>query len=202
MKLHMHPVSQHSRRVLMLCHELGQDIETIPVALDKGEQKSPEYIRLSLTGRVPALQDGDLALAESHAIMKYLVAKTGGQPFYPDEPASRAKVDMWLDWNHTVLNPPIQTIAIETFAHGSDADQNVVGSAREQAAAALQILEAAFDANAAMGLSPTLADFSLSSTLALLEMVGGDLSPYRNVSAWYERLKQRPSFSATAPQMD
>ncbi len=202
MKLHMHPVSQHSRRVLMLCHEMGQDVETVPVALDKGQHKSSDYIRLSLTGRVPALEDGDLALAESHAIMKYLVAKSGGEPFYPAEPAVRAKVDMWLDWNHTALNPPIQTMAIEMFVNGSDADQNVVGKAREQAATALQTLESAFETNAAMGASPTLADFSLASTLALSEMVGGDVSPYPKVSAWYERVKQRPSFAATAANMD
>ncbi|MBZ0227532.1 MAG: glutathione S-transferase family protein [Bauldia sp.] len=199
MKLYVHPFSQHSRRVLMLCHELGLEFEAVHVALESGEQKSEDYLRTSTTGLVPVLEDGGFTLPESHAIMRYLAAKAGDRTFYPTEPEKRARVDMWLDWNHTRLNPPIQTLVIETMMKRGSGDEGVAMKSRKSAEAELAILERGLQGPAALGGAPTLADLSIASTIALYEMVGGDLAPYPTVSRWYEGLKKRKSFVATAP---
>ncbi len=52
---------------------------------------------------------------------------------------------------------------------------------------------------AGIGGSPTLADLSVASTLALFELSGGDLSGYPKCAAWYASMKVRPSFQMTAP---
>ncbi len=118
MKLHAHPLSQHSRRVLMLCHELGIIPEIVPVSLENGEHKSETFLRLNPNGQVPVLVAGDVVLSESHAIMKFLVSTAPDTGFYPTENRERANVDMWLDWNHTKLNPPVQTAVMQTLFMG------------------------------------------------------------------------------------
>ena len=199
MKLHMHPVSQHARRVLMLCREIGQEIEAVPVALDKGEHKSDAFLKLNAAGQVPVLQDGEFTLAESHAIMRYIAELSGNDRVYPADARQRAMVDMWLDWNHTQLNPPVQTIALQMFMNGDNADREVLATAHGQAGAALARLEDGLDSGSALGGSPTLADFSIASTLALYEMVGGDLSGYSAVVKWLDRIKAMACFRDTAP---
>lgn len=201
MKLYMHPFSQHCRRVLMLCQELALDVECALVALDRGEHKTENYLRLSRTGRIPLLVDGDFRLAESHAIMRYLVSQAGKQAFYPIEAKARAHVDMWLDWNHTQLNPPIQTVAIQRIIMKDKADQALIAAAQQQAGEALDTLERALSSGDSIGGAVTLADFSLASTIALYEMVGGSASSHRAVSKWLDGIKRRPSFQRTAPAM-
>ncbi|WP_162916483.1 glutathione S-transferase family protein [Dongia deserti] len=201
MKLYMHPFSQHCRRVLMLCRELGLKIDRIVVALDRGEHKTEDFLRLSRTGLIPVLADGDLRLAESHAIMRYLSAVSGDRAFYPADVKARAVVDMWLDWNHTRLNPPIQTIAIQQIVMKDKADQSIIASAHTQAQDALAILDRALNSRDSIGGAVTLADLSIASTLALYELVGGSPSHHSAVSAWFEGLKRRPSFHETAPRM-
>lgn len=201
MRLYMHPFSQHSRRVLMLIHELGLDIEAVPVALERGEHKSADYMRISTTGLVPVLEDGPFRLAESHAIMRYLTAKTGDQAFYPAGAEARAEVDMWLDWNHTRLNPPVQALVIETMMKGPSGGQSLAERSRESVRAELGVLETGVATPRGVGAGPTLADLSIASTLALYEIAGADLSAHPAVASWYAEVKKRPSFAATAPRL-
>lgn len=205
MKLYCHPVSQHVRRVRMLAAELGQTLEEIPVALDKGEHRSDEFLTLNPNGKIPVLVDGPFALAESHAIMKYLAGRSGAAAadrLYPADPAKRARVDMWLDWNHTRLNPPVQTLAIQTLVMGDRADPDVVTRSRKEVEAALDVLETVLRRPEDFSADPTLADLSIASTVALYAMCGGEPGRREAVGAWFERQKQRPAFQDTAPRME
>ncbi len=204
MKLYMHPFSQHARRVLMLCHELDLSIETVPVALDKGEHRTPEFLSINPDGKIPVLVDGDTALPESHAIMKYLAVTANAptaQILYPAAPRARAEVDRWLDWNHTRLNPPVQALAIQTLVMGENADQALVARSHEEAAAALIVFDQALADRPAGQIEPTLADLSIASTVALYRICGGKLASHAAVSLWLERISRRPSFQNTEPKM-
>lgn len=205
MKLYGHPISQHVRRVRMLAAELGQSLEEIPVALDKGEHRSEEFLALNPNGKIPVLVDGPLALAESHAIMKYLTGRSNAEAaesLYPNDPVKRARVDMWLDWNHTRLNPPVQMLAIQTLVMGEGADRDLVAGSREETETALDVLEAALRRGNDFTAAPTLADLSIASTVALYQMCGGDTATRDAVAAWFERQKNRPAFEHTAPEME
>ena len=52
--------------------EKGLPFETRAVALQRGAQHQPAFVATSLTARVPVLEDGDLSLSESSAIVEYL----------------------------------------------------------------------------------------------------------------------------------
>lgn len=202
MKLYMHPLSQHSRRVLILAYELGIDIEPIPVALQEGEHKSDEYARKSVTGRVPLLEDGDFRLPESHAIMRYLCDREKAERLYPADARMRARIDLWLDWTHATLNPPVQTVMIEAFFKGEHGDKALIAASRERAKAAFDVLERGKDTFPILTPQPNIADIAIATTLALHEMAGGEFAGTPGVAAWFETFKRRPSFLATAPTMN
>ena len=58
----------------------------------------PEYLARNPNGRVPMIEDGDLVLWESNAIVRYLAAAYAPGSLYPEDPASRACGDKWMDW--------------------------------------------------------------------------------------------------------
>jgi Glutathione S-transferase, N-terminal domain len=78
-------------------HELGLDYERRPIGSRNGGNLTPEYTRLNPSQKIPTLQDGDLVVSESAAIVNYLTTCYGAaknlQP--PAEPGERARYDVW-----------------------------------------------------------------------------------------------------------
>jgi glutathione S-transferase len=71
------------------------------VSLDRGDQHAAAYVDVSLTSRVPALVDGDLALSESSAIIEYLEEKfpAPGHPrVLPADARARARARQVMAW--------------------------------------------------------------------------------------------------------
>jgi glutathione S-transferase len=202
MKLYVHPMSQHARRVLMICKELGLEPATAPIAFEKGEHHAPEFVKLNPAHAVPVLDDDGFILAESHAIMRYLCQKHGGERFYPTDPAQRALVDQWLDWNHCRLNPPVQTLAIQTFFAGNKRDPVVVEKVRGEALAALSVLDQALPQRRGIGGETSLADIAVATTVALYEMCQADLDKTPGVRDWFAKMKTLPTFAATVPRVN
>mmetsp|Transcript_31901 Transcript_31901/g.36430 ORF Transcript_31901/g.36430 Transcript_31901/m.36430 type:complete len:175 (+) Transcript_31901:2-526(+) len=104
LKLYVDEASQPSRAVLIFCELNGIEYEKVPVIIFKGQHLSEEFAKINLFKQVPAMQDGDLCLSQSHAILKYLHASRGcPDHWYPACPRKRAKVDVYLDWHHNFL---------------------------------------------------------------------------------------------------
>ncbi len=95
----------NGRKVSILLEELALDYEVHAVNIGAGEQKTPEFLKISPNGRIPAIveQETGLALFESGAIMLYLAEKHGR--FIPSEPLQKARVVEWLMWQMGGLGP-------------------------------------------------------------------------------------------------
>ena len=100
MKLYMHPVSMTSRPVRLFIAENKIPVDEVTVDLFTGEQYQPPYAELNPNSLVPMIEDGDLRLTESSAILKYLADKIGS-PAYPKDLKKRAKVNEVMDWLNT-----------------------------------------------------------------------------------------------------
>lgn len=99
MKLYHTPFSSPSRSVLMTirCLKLDEEVEVQIVDSLKGENKTPQFLKLNPLGKVPILVDGEVILTESRAIMTYLVnSRRPGSSFYPSDNRQRAIVDSRL----------------------------------------------------------------------------------------------------------
>ena len=64
-------------RVVWLLEEMGLAYRLRPVDLLAGVENDPEYLAINPAGFVPAMQDGDVTMVESIAIMEYLIARYG-----------------------------------------------------------------------------------------------------------------------------
>ena len=79
-------------RVVWLLEEMGLAYRLRPVDLLAGAENDPEFLAVNPAGFIPAIQDGDVTMVESIAIMEYLMARHGPTPLAPapDDPTFAA----------------------------------------------------------------------------------------------------------------
>jgi glutathione S-transferase len=71
-------------RVVWLLEEMGLPYRLRPVDMLAGVENDPEFLAINPAGFIPAIQDGDVTMVESIAIMEYLMARYGPTPLVPD----------------------------------------------------------------------------------------------------------------------
>ena len=107
MKLYWSPRSR-SFTTLWLMEETGQPYERILTDIATGAQKSPDFLKVNPMGKVPALQDGDVTMAESAAICAYVADRYPQAKLAPPigDPR-RAKYLQWLFFAPSCIEPAI-----------------------------------------------------------------------------------------------
>ena len=106
-----------SLRALWGLKELGIEFEFIPVNLQAGEHKRPEFLAINPAGKVPVLVDGDLMLPESAAIVLYLAEKYPEKGLMPARLEQRAQVYRWVLFAVTELEQPLWRMAKHRFLY-------------------------------------------------------------------------------------
>jgi glutathione S-transferase len=106
-----------SLRALWGLKELGVEFEFIPVDLQAGQHKRPEFLALNPAGKVPVLIDGDLVLPESAAIVLYLAEKYPEKGLMPAKLEQRAQVYRWVLFAVTELEQPLWRMAKHRFIY-------------------------------------------------------------------------------------
>jgi glutathione S-transferase len=112
------PFSGNARKVRLLLAELRLEFEHREVPMQR--PRPDWYTELNPFGGVPAIQDGDLVLAESQAILRYLAAREGRDDLYPSDPARRARVDWALDAWTTFVNPRLRPVLLAVIGANPD----------------------------------------------------------------------------------
>jgi glutathione S-transferase len=101
-------ISPYAFSCFVTLKEKGVPFETIEIGLDRRDQHRPDYRDRSITAKVPALEHGDLFLAESSAIVEYL-EEAFAPPHHPAAlPArrpDRARARQIMSWIRSDLLP-------------------------------------------------------------------------------------------------
>jgi glutathione S-transferase len=186
------------RKVLWTCAELGLPSEREEWGGDFRSTARPEFLALNPNGTVLVIVDDGLVLWESNTICRYLCAQYGGEGLLPAAPRQRARVEQWMDWQATELNPAWRyaflALVRRSAAHGD--------AAQVQASVAswnrlLGILERRLEASPfAAGASFTLADIVLGLSINRWLMTPIERPDYPALAAYYARLGTRPGFAA------
>ena len=113
MKLFEFPPTR-SIRVRWTLQELGVDFEAVRVNMIAGEHKSPAFLKINPAGKLPVLQDGNLVLTESMAIVLYLAEKYPEKGLIPADLGQRAELHRWMLFAATELEQPLWRIARNT----------------------------------------------------------------------------------------
>lgn len=203
MRLYYHPMSSNSRRAHLTAVQLGIPLELQLVDLAKGEQRAPEYLRKNPNGVVPTLEDGDVVVTESHAIMQYLADKTPGQTLYPTELAARADVNRWLFWNAHHFQPAMSVLNWENLVKpmiGRGAPDPVeVARGTQLVLRYAAVLDAHLDGKEWVSQGRlTLADLALATPLSTRVPAKLPVGDFKNLLGWFERVQALPCWQATA----
>ena len=198
--LYSYPVSQHSRRVIALLEAAGLDYENRHVAMDKGGFMKPEYLAINPNHQLPTLVDGNIKIHESNAILRYLCLKHDLKEWYPDDLASRAAIEQWLDWGQCRLGPAVVDIVLNTVFMAENGDKAAIKRGHEKMAELAPILSAGLENRDFLaGNQPIIADLSIASNITHLDWA--DATPTEpNITNWLTRICSIEGFRKTLPQ--
>jgi len=111
--LHGSPNSPPTRTVLAFLRFTNLPFEYKLVSLVKGDNRTPEFLKLNPLHTIPVLQEDDFALNESEAIIFYLMDTRGvGKEYYPEDPKTRAQINQYLPYHHRELRPKLAKLFI------------------------------------------------------------------------------------------
>lgn len=191
MKIHHHPLSGHSHRVVLFASLLGLNAELVEVDLMSGAHKKPEFLALNAFGQVPVLEDDGVAISDSNAILVYLAKQSGQRAWLPEDARGAAAVQRWLSVAAgEIAYGPAAARLITVFGAGYNADE-VIGRAH----ALLTKLEAHLAAREWLAADhPTIADVAVYSYVARAPEGNVDLSAYTAVKDFLGRVEALPGF--------
>lgn len=203
MKLYSFIRSPNPAKVRFALAELGQAYETVEVDLFKGQARSEEFLRLNPHGKVPVLEDGDLILPESNAILTYLGKKYGGDLWVRDE-VDEAQAMRWLFFEAVHMAPHCGTVwwsdVVAPRLGAKDSSDAVLAEATEELSRSLGVLEGHLATREYMlGSSArfTLVDCAVATTLSMLRTTRlDDPERWPAVAAYLGRVRGRSSWTA------
>ena len=189
--------SSNVQIVMWALAELGLTCKRIDVGGAFGGTDTAEYISMNPNRLVPTVQDDDLTLWESAAIVRYLGARYGDEQFWPQDPAKRAPIDMWAEWSKTSLAPTLLAgIFAQTVLLPADRrDPKALEAAVKRIGTLMPMLDARLAESPYLG----------GDHLAFGDVIVGTLL-YRyftlpfarvetpNLKAYYDRLGQRQAY--------
>lgn len=186
-----------SERIVWLCEELGLPYALRHYTRDPVTRLAPPDLKaLHPLGAAPVIEDDGLLLAESAAIVEYLIVKHGAGRLKPGpERADHADFLYWFHFANGNLQPVVMRYMTARRA-GLAAEHPVMANAQERLARAFAHVDAR------LGEAPWLAgqDFSAAdimsaftfTTMRLFQPI--DLAPWPQVRAWLRRIGARPAY--------
>lgn len=190
-RLYRAELSGHSHRVQLFLGLLGLPFTLIDVDLAHGAHKQPDFLAKNPLGQVPVIEDGDVCLYDSNAILIYLAKKYDDGRWLPADPVAAARIQQWLSLAAgQIANGPAAARMATVFQAPVD---------HERAKAIANHLLAVLDAELsrhdfAVGDRPTIADVAGYSYIAKAPEGGVSLDPYPSVRAWLRRIEALQGF--------
>ncbi|MGH6870789.1 MAG: glutathione S-transferase family protein [Rhizomicrobium sp.] len=185
------------QKVMWAIAELGLEHEHVPAGGSFGGLDTEEFGARNPNRRVPVIDDGGTVVWESHAIVRYLAAKNGAGTLWPEEPAPRARSDMWMDWVANDLQPAFIGGVFWNFYRTPEEQRNwnLIRSGIARSAILFRLLDRHLeDKPFIAGDALTMGDIPAGAQLYRYYELDIDRPSLPNVEAWYARLKAREPY--------
>ncbi len=192
-KLYGFALSGHVHRVRLFLAMLGLPFENIELDLRNGQHRAPEFLARNAFGQVPVIEDGELTLADSNAILVYLNERYAPDParWMPRDAAGAARVQRWFSVaaGQLASGPAAARIAA-LFGGAADPAETV-----SRSHALLSVMEQHLQQQLFLaGTQATLADIANYAYVAHAPEGGVSLDDYPQVRAWLARVEALPGF--------
>jgi len=182
-------------KISIMLEECGLDYKTHLIRLIKGDQFKPEFLKISPNAKMPAIvdhdgEDGPVSVFESGAILLYLAEKTGR--FAPTDKLGKKELMEWLFWQVGNQGPMAGQLShFRNYApEGQDYSFKRYHGEYERN---LSVLERRLE-----GRDYILGEYSIADMISwpwvlIAKAIGVPLDDFPNVSAWRNRIKDRPA---------
>jgi glutathione S-transferase len=191
--------SLNVRKVLWLCQELGLPYELEVWGVGHRSPDTPEFRALNPNALVPVIRDGAFVLWESNTICRYLASEHGRTDLLPASARERARVEQWMDWQATELNNSWRYVFMALVRHSAEhTEPDAIAAGVRDWNRHMSMLDEQLRTTGAFvtGSQFTLADIVLGLSTHRWFMTPLERPPLTAVSAYYERLSERPAFRA------
>tara|TARA_B100001741_G_scaffold89290_1_gene73039 strand:- start:1330 stop:1935 length:606 start_codon:yes stop_codon:yes gene_type:complete len=195
MKLYFAPKSR-AVKIAWLLEELELNYEIEKYSVGDRALRTPEYYKIHPMGRIPVLEDGDVRIYESGAIVQYLLARHGNGKLMPTvEHSSFPDFLQWIHYAEGSIMQQVNSLVVETILLPPE-KKNDVNVAR-----ALKLLKVALgnvdnrlqDRDYLTGVFSG-ADIMTGHSCYGAKLAGADISDMKNLNAYIDRLLERPAF--------
>lgn len=202
LKIYGVPISVHTRKAIVAAREKGLDFENDPVV---PFDPPAGWDRLSPTGKIPVLVEGDVCLPDSSVICAYLEGTHPEPALYPADPAERARALWFEEYADSMLFPCVihglffQKV-IRPGMLGEETDQAAVDAILADAMPRIfGYLDRALAGHHVVGGRFTIADIAVMSNLINYRYLGFAVEPgfFPKLAAFFDRHLRRPSIAAS-----
>ncbi len=194
MKIHFAP-NTRAVRIVWLFEELGLPYELERYKLGDPAMRSAGYRKVHPMGRVPALQDGDVTIFESGAIVEYVLARYGNGRLMPK--VSSPDFPAYLQWLHYaegMIMPPVNTIVVETILLPPERrNQGNVDRATKLLGQMLSAVDQHLAGRDYLAGEFSGADIMTGHACTVAARLKADISDKPNVAAYIARINARPA---------
>ncbi len=195
LKLHFAPNSR-AGRIMWLLEELELPYDLNRMDFNPKDLKSDEHRARHPLGRVPVLDDDDVSIYESGAIVEYVLErhKNGGLKPAGDSPLFPEYLQ-WFHYCEGMVMPPVNTIVVQTLLLPPDRrDETVLGQAQRLLTKALAPVDEALAGRDYLIGDFSGADIMLGHACFMSNRLGCVPDEMANLKGYVERIAARPAF--------
>jgi glutathione S-transferase len=160
-------------------------------------RRTARFLELNPLGQIPVLQDGELTLADSNAILVYLAKRYGSETqWLPEQPLAAARVQRWLSLaaGEVRYGPAMARMIAQWNFPGTLAESKRI------AGALLRYMDDHLNDRAFLAADhPTIADLACYSYVSHAPEGGISLDNSPSVRAWLRRVEALPHFKPMPP---
>ena len=195
LKLHFAPNSR-AGRIVWLLEELGLPHEINKMAFHPKDLKSDAHRARHPLGRIPVLDDGDVRIYESGAIVEYVLERHKNGGLKPAVDA--AEYPEYLQWFHYcegMVMPPVNTIVVQTILLPPERrDETALGQAQRLLTKSLQPIDQALEGREYLIGDFSAADIMLGHACFMSNRLGCVPDEMTNLKDYVGRIQDRPAF--------
>jgi len=188
--------SSNVQKALWALEELAIPYHRTDLGGPFGGLDKPEYRAMNPNGKIPVIDDNGFILWESNVIVRYLAARQKAETLWPSDPQARARADMWMDWQQTVMFPDFVVLIVQLIRTQADKRDNAaVTAASQRLVPVMTMLNAQLQKTPYLaGPNFTLADIPSGVFAWRWFELPIERPALPALDAWYKRLQQRPGY--------
>ena len=183
----------NGRKVSIMLEETGLEYQVHPIAINKGEQNDPEFLKIGPNNKIPVIvdQSNGLSIMESAAILQYLGKKSN--KFMPTDGDDYWKMQEWLMFQMASVGPMMGQV--HTFVHYQGGEnieaseryvnetKRIYGVMNKQLSEREYFLDWGY----------SIVDIAIFPWVGRFDWQTVNLNEYENVKRWYLKIKDRPA---------